>query len=99
MGAACCGPERDDEHNRNLTDDQKVEWQKKKKEVNMVACIVRIQSAFRGYLARRRVRRIRTEREYMTLRQSRGDAAKIRVLLFNPKGNRRALRPICVPGR
>lgn len=50
-----------------------------KKQVDMVACIVKIQANFRGYMSRKRVKRIRNEHAYMTLRQSRGDAAKIRV--------------------
>ena len=68
MGAACCGPDREELGNQELTSDQKIEWQKKKKEVNMVECIVKIQAVFRGYMDRKRAKKIRIEHDYMTLR-------------------------------
>ena len=42
--------------------------------------VIKIQKSFRGYMARKKVKLIKSEKKFMAIREQRGDAAKIREI-------------------
>ena len=72
MGAACCG---DHPQTPELVIDKPTEQPKREKDnLFQLMLVLKIQSAFRGYMARKRVKLIRNENQFASMRHERGDA-------------------------